>query len=350
MPARTECRWPAHSRWPPACRHRAPAPPHRHRRRFLGEVDAHALARRIDRASRNHAVGPGEVDIFEQARPLRHLAGRLAGIDGNRAIGLDFADDHFAILDVADILGPDHVERAGLRAEDRLAVEFAHHQRADPHRVARRDQLGAGDGEHGIAAFHLPNGVDEAVGGRAVARAGDEVQHHLGVRGRLADRAGGDDLAAQRQPIGEIAVVGNGDAAGFEFGEQRLHIAQRHFARGRIARVAHGDGAGKAGEQGRVGIVVAHQAHALFLVELAAIEAHDAGRFLSPVLQGVQPQRRQGGSIRMPQYSEHAAFLMQGIPFEVEVVVARLGQGRLHEHPSGPMAKATRPPGRRSRQ
>jgi hypothetical protein len=61
-------------------------------------------------------------------------------------------------------------------------------------------------------------------------RAGDEVQHHLGVRGRLADRAGGDDLPAQRQAVGEVAVMGNGDAAGFQLGEQRLHIAQRHVS------------------------------------------------------------------------------------------------------------------------
>ena len=52
----------------------------------------------------------------------------------------------------------------------------------------------------------------------------------------------GDDLAAQRQAVGEIAVMGNGDAADFKFGKQRLHVAQRHFAGGRIARVADGDG------------------------------------------------------------------------------------------------------------
>ena len=49
-------------------------------------------------------------------------------------------------------------------AEDRLAVEFAHHQRADADRVAGGDQLGAGHGEHRIAAFHLADRVDEAVG------------------------------------------------------------------------------------------------------------------------------------------------------------------------------------------
>ena len=57
------------------------------------------------------------------------------------------------------------------------------------------------------------------------------VQHDFGIRCRLTDGAGGDDLAAKRQPIGEIAIVRDGNAADFKLGEKRLHIAQRHLAR-----------------------------------------------------------------------------------------------------------------------
>ena len=39
------------------------------------------------------------------------------------------------------ILRADHVERAGLRGQDRAAVEVAEHQRADAERIARADQL-----------------------------------------------------------------------------------------------------------------------------------------------------------------------------------------------------------------
>jgi hypothetical protein len=66
------------------------------------------------------------------------------------------------------------------------------------------------------------------------------MQHHFRIGSGLADRPGGDDLLAQRQPVREIAVVGNGNAAIFQFGKERLDIAQCHFARGRIAGVTDG--------------------------------------------------------------------------------------------------------------
>ncbi len=54
----------------------------------------------------------------------------------------------------------------------------------------------------GIAAFDLresihPKAVDEAV----ALRTRHEMEHHLGVGGRLIDRALGDELAADRQPF-----------------------------------------------------------------------------------------------------------------------------------------------------
>jgi hypothetical protein len=51
------------------------------------------------------------------------------------------------------------------------------------------------------------------------------VQDDLGVGGGLADGAGGDEILAQGQGVGEVAVVGDGKAAGIDVGEQRLHVA-----------------------------------------------------------------------------------------------------------------------------
>ena len=67
------------------------------------------------------------------------------------------------------------------------------------------------------------------------------MQDDFGVGGRLADGAGGDQLLAQRQRVGQVAVVGDGEAAGVEVGEQRLHVAQDGVAGGRVAVVADGD-------------------------------------------------------------------------------------------------------------
>ena len=92
---------------------------HRHHdvgldRGFVGKVLAHALAGRVDRAAGHNRIRTGEIDIFEQADPFRALRERLEAVDGGAAIVLDLADDDFAILDIADELGADDVERAGL--------------------------------------------------------------------------------------------------------------------------------------------------------------------------------------------------------------------------------------------
>ncbi len=69
------------------------------------------------------------------------------------------------------------------------------------------------------------------------------MQDHLGVGGRLHDRAFAHQFAAQRQAVGQVAVMADGEAAGFEFGEQRLDVAQQGLAGGRIADMADGRGA-----------------------------------------------------------------------------------------------------------
>ncbi len=129
-------------------------------------------------------------------------------------------EDHdFAILDVADIFRADDVERAGLRGQDRAAVELAEHQRADAERVARADQLLVGEADEGIGAFQRAQALDEAVDEARLLRARDQMQHHLGVGGGLHDGALMHELLAQRQPVGEVAVMADGEAERIEFGE-----------------------------------------------------------------------------------------------------------------------------------
>ena len=55
-----------------------------------------------------------------------------------------------------------------------------------------------------------------------------------------------DKLAAQRQAVGQVAVVADGEAAALELGEQRLDVAQDGLAGGGIAHMADGGGAGQA--------------------------------------------------------------------------------------------------------
>ena len=89
-----------------------------------------------------------------------------------------------------------------------------------------------------IGAFELAQRLDEAVDEAVAARARHQMQDHLGVGGRLHHGAVAHQLAAQREAVGEIAVVADGEAAAVEFGEQRLHVAQDGLAGGRIAHMA----------------------------------------------------------------------------------------------------------------
>ena len=144
-------------------RRRHAAVGHRHHhvgvgRRLAGELAAHALADLVDAAAADDGVRPGEVDVFEDAGARRHRRERL-----ERLRALLGIDDDLAVLDVAHVARADDVERAGLRGQDRAAVELAQHQRADAERVARADQLLVGQRDQRVGALDLAQRVDEAV-------------------------------------------------------------------------------------------------------------------------------------------------------------------------------------------
>ena len=130
-----------------------------------------------------------------------------------------------------------------------------------------------------------------------------------------------DQLAAQRQAVGEIAVVRHREAAGGEFREQRLHVAQDGFAGRRIAHMAERGAALQPVDHLLGGEVIADEAEAALGLEALAVEGDDARRLLAAVLQRVQAERRQRRGVRVAVDAEHAALLAQpvGVQFEVEV-------------------------------
>ena len=108
------------------------------------------------------------------------------------------------------------------------------------------------------------------------------------------------------------------EAAAFELGEQRLHVAQDGFAGGGVADVADRGGAGQAVDHLAAGEVVADQAHAALGVEALAVEGDDAGGLLAAVLKGVQAERGDGGGVGVAEDAEHAALLAQAIGIWIE--------------------------------
>ena len=94
-------------------------------------------------------------------------------------------NEHFAVLDIADVLRADDVEGAGLRCEDRATVERAEHQRPYAERIAGADQLLVGEADEGVGAFEQAQAFDEPVDEAVAVRARHQVKDHLGIRCRL---------------------------------------------------------------------------------------------------------------------------------------------------------------------
>ena len=102
-------------------------------RRLARELRAHLLADVVDVAAADDGVGPGEVDVLEDAGPRRPAREGAMALD---AVGGD--GDDLAVLDLAHELGADDVERAGLRRQHVGRAEPAEHQRADADRDRAR--------------------------------------------------------------------------------------------------------------------------------------------------------------------------------------------------------------------
>ena len=234
-------------------------------------------------------------------------------------------DHHLAGLDLADELGADDVEGAGLGGEHPAVADLPEHQRADAERVADADQLGAGHGDDREGALDAAQRVLEPFGDGLLDRAGHQVDDALGVGARLEDRAVLDQLLAQAEGVGQVAVVGDGAAAHGELGEQRLDVADLGVALGaggRVADVADGERAGQRLHQRGGGEAVADVAEAAGRGEaLGGAVGDDAGGLLAAMLQRVQAEGDEARGVLHADHAEDAALLAQ-------LVVVERGEGR----------------------
>ena len=251
----------------------------------------------------------------------------------HEAVALDpFAGNHhdLAVLDLAHELGADDVERASLRRQYPSLAEPADNKRPDAERIARADELLMREPDESIGAFDLEQGFDELLDETLLLAARDEVEYHLGVGGRLANSAFLDEGFAQSQRVGEVAVMRQREAAGIEIDEERLHVAQDRVAAGRVADMANGHIALQPVDHRPRGEMVADKTEAAFGVEMAPVEADDAGRFLAAMLERMESERRERRGIGMIEDAEDAARLVQPVLFEP---VRLLGQNVLCHGP-----------------
>ncbi len=275
------------------------------------KLGADALARLVDALAFDHGIGPGEIDVLEDAEPPLD---RGEGAQGMHARGVQH--HHLAGLDVAHEIRADNVERAGFRGDDMAVAQPPEDQRAHAQGIAHPDDAGIRERHQGIGAFDPQQRVDHAVehGARVGGRC--QVDDHFGVGGRLEQRAALDQFAAQPAGVGQVAVVGECESAEAELREQRLHVAHDGVAGGRIAHMPDRGMAGQARDHLFTGEDVADVALVPVRVKLLAVEAHQPGGFLAAVLQGVQAQGRAGRGVVVAVDAENAAFFMQLVVVE----------------------------------
>ena len=111
-------------------------------------------------------------------------------------------------------------------------------QRPHAHRIAHAEQRLVGQQQQRVGALDAAERVDQAVDDGRVVGAGDQVVDDLGVGGRLEQAAHPHQLLAQQVGVGEVAVVGEGQAAEVEIGEDRLDVAVGRAAGRGVAVVA----------------------------------------------------------------------------------------------------------------
>ena len=150
----------------------------------------------------------------------------------------------------------------------------------------------------------------------------------FGVAGRLEDRTAAVERPAKLQRVGQIAVVGDRETAFRQLREERLDVAQRGFAAGRIADVADGGPAGEAADDVVPVEITRDMAHRAMRVEMASIDTGDSGRFLAAVLQRMEAEGDEAGGVVGTPDAEHAALLAQ------LVIVERIGRQHRFRSPA----------------
>ena len=77
-------------------------------------------------------------------------------------------DDHLARIEVADELGLDQLEGAGLGGDHPAVAHAPERQRPDAHRIAHRDQAGGRQQRQREGAAHRPQRIGQPFGQRCL--------------------------------------------------------------------------------------------------------------------------------------------------------------------------------------
>ena len=237
-------------------------------------------------------------------------------------------DDHYLPwLDVAHEPGVDQIQRAGLARQHPGVINTAEAQGPESVGIANANQLVLGHDDQRVGALDAVKGSHEVVGLVAPVRLRQQVQNDLTVNTRLEDRALGLEFLTELGSVGQVTVVRDGNLAAGAIDRERLGVAQVGRTRGRVARVADGDGAGHVMQDASLEDL-RDQSHAFMGVELLAVGSDDARALLAAMLEGVEAVIGQLRSIRMAVNAEDTAVMFWIVIHQPEPVSVNAWLGR----------------------
>src|SRR5215203_4921582 len=257
-------------------------------RRLIGQELTHPVPGAGDLASVEARVGTGEVHVLEDAQGTTRGLGPVA----RQAIVV--YDDDFAGLHVAQELGADDVKAARLAGDGVTALDLTDREGTEAVRVAESDELVTEDHGHRVSAFEAAHRLPDRLPDREPPL---QLPHGRGrdvrrVRGRVESEAVLSQAIPQLPGVHEVAVVGDGHVHVTATTELGLSILPRGGAGRRVADVAKSEVSGLKSRQARSIEDLRDEAHVAHRGRALAIRDGDAGRFLAPVLESVEPEVR----------------------------------------------------------
>ena len=187
-------------------------------RKLPSQFDPHP----IDVPVRNGAVGPGEIDILEDAE-----CAALVFREGLHAAEPVAADGHnLPRFHVAHKPGVNQIQGAGFARQHPRPVNPPEAQWSEPIRVAQADEFVLRHDHQRVGPFNAVQGPHQVVTLAVQSRLRQQMQNDLAIHRGLEDRAFGLQLLAELGGIGQVAVVGDGDLAARAIHGQRLGVAQ----------------------------------------------------------------------------------------------------------------------------
>ncbi len=136
------------------------------------------------------------------------------------------------------------------------------------------------------------------------------MQDHLRVAAGLEDRPVAHELVPQLPRVDQVTVVCDGNLTVCAVDQKRLSVFELAFARRRVARVADRQMARQLLECGLVECF-GHLPHRARCTNPGTVGRNDPGTLLAAMLESVEAEVREVGSLGMPEDPEDAALVLE---------------------------------------